>query len=262
MRKYVVVFLFTVLSLGVSSCVDDSGEVVRGSKFDNVFTLPLLPPPSQYGNVVINRLTKKSTHPPVVFSHWYHRRWYTCRVCHFELNFALKTNATEITEEKNRKGEYCGACHNDRTAFGHTEENCKKCHSGNIKAFDEHFGELAAFPKALYGDRINWSKALKKGLISPMQSILDEKFSAIGFEQSLSLAPEWHGIRTQARFSHSKHVEWLDCADCHPDIFNIQKKGTKHMRMNEMVQGKFCGACHMTVAFPLQDCKRCHPDLD
>jgi hypothetical protein len=32
--------------------------------------------------------------------------------------------------------------------------------------------------------------------------------------------------------------------------------------MDFIVSGKFCGVCHLTVAFPVQDCKRCHPDLN
>lgn len=254
--------LLLLLAGTAVSCVRDPKEpVITGSKFDEVWKLPTLPPPAQYGNVLINRLTRKSTHPPVAFSHWLHRRYFTCRVCHFELNFAMKTNGTDITEEKNRKGEYCGACHNERTAFGHTEENCRRCHTGTVAATDSRFPELDGFPKALYGDQINWVKALRKGMIAPQQSIVNDKFESIPFDKNLRLSPEWRGVKTRAAFPHQKHTEWLDCADCHPDIFNIQKKGTKHFRMDAMLEGKFCGACHLTVAFPIQDCKRCHPDL-
>jgi hypothetical protein len=31
------------------------------------------------------------------------------------------------------------------------------------------------------------------------------------------------------------------------------------MKMN--LAGEFCGVCHMTVAFPMNDCKRCHPAM-
>lgn len=236
--------------------------LMAGSQFDGVWTFPTPPPPQQYGNVLINRLTSKSTHPPVSFSHWLHRRYFTCRVCHFELGFAFKTNATEITEAKIRKGEYCGACHNNRIAFGVSEDTCSICHTGKLNSTDGRFSELKDLPSSRYGDGINWVKALRKNFIHPRQSLLDDKYAPIPFDKNLRLEPEWGLVKTKAVFPHVKHTEWLDCSDCHPDIFNIQKKGTRHFRMEFMLQGKFCGACHLTVAFPLQDCKRCHPDLD
>jgi hypothetical protein len=30
--------------------------------------------------------------------------------------------------------------------------------------------------------------------------------------------------------------------------------------MNRILQREFCGVCHLTVAFPMNDCKRCHTD--
>lgn len=261
MRRLILA-LALLLAGSTFSCLSDSREPVRGTQFDSVWSLPALLPPAQYGNVLISRLTLSSTHPPVVFSHWVHRQRFTCRVCHFELNFAMKTNSTDISEAKIRKGEYCGACHNGKIAFGISEQTCKVCHTGNIGSSDERFKELQGFPKARYGDQINWVKALKSGLIKPKQSIFNPDFESIPFEKILRLEPEWLMVKTRASFPHQKHTEWLDCADCHPDIFNIQKKGTKHFRMDYINNGKFCGVCHLTVAFPIQDCKRCHPDLN
>jgi c(7)-type cytochrome triheme protein len=250
-----------LVAAGISSCVKEAQVPKPRGRFDDVFNLPVLPPPARYGNVLISRMTVSSTHPPVAFSHWVHRRYYTCRVCHFELNFAMKTNATDITEAKIRKGEYCGACHNDNTAFGINDGTCMLCHTGDIGSTDARYSELKDLPKAPYGDGVNWVKALKRKLITPKQSIWNDDYQPIPYQQDLSLAPEWRMIKTQATFPHLKHTEWLDCADCHPDIFNIQKKGTRMLRMNYIVNGKFCGVCHLTVAFPVQDCKRCHPDL-
>ena len=28
-----------------------------------------------------------------------------------------------------------------------------------------------------------------------------------------------------------------------------------------ILKGEFCGVCHVTVAFPMNDCKRCHPAM-
>ena len=251
-----------VMSAALACMSDTSTERLSGTKFDFVWKYEKLPPPSQYGNVLISRLTRSSTHPPVAFSHWVHRQYYTCRVCHFELNFAMKTNTSEITEARNRKGDYCGACHNGKVAFGINDSTCRSCHTGKINAAEDRFALLKDFPKARYGDEINWVKALKKGLITPKQSLLNPDYASIPFEKILRLEPEWRMIKTRAIFPHQKHTDWLDCADCHPDIFNIQRKGTKHFRMDYINNGMFCGVCHLTVAFPVQDCKRCHPDLE
>ena len=52
----------------------------------------------------------------------------------------------------------------------------------------------------------------------------------------------------------------LKCPDCHPKTFAM-KKGAA-MKMADIGQGKFCGACHDgTKAFKANDqanCKKCH----
>lgn len=223
--------------------------------------LPPLPPPSQYGNLLINRMSEKSGIQAVTFSHWSHRVHYTCRVCHFELDFQMKTNTTEITEEENKKGRFCGACHNGKIAFGHTEDNCKKCHNGDINYGKEKFETLSkTLPLHDYGNKINWTKAVKSKMINPKQTILDEPYNPVPFSKRISLEAEW-SLVPPAYFPHEEHNYWLDCANCHPDIFNIKKKTTKHFSMVYILEGKFCGVCHIKVAFPMDDCKGCHPDM-
>jgi c(7)-type cytochrome triheme protein len=65
--------------------------------------------------------------------------------------------------------------------------------------------------------------------------------------------------RSDVTFSHEGHFSELDCSSCHPDIFTIKKKGTVDFSMDKNIFGNYCGACHMRVAFPMNDCKRCHP---
>jgi len=226
------------------------------SKFD----LWPLPPPEEYGNILIDRTSRKNNVKPVTFSHWIHRTKYTCRVCHFELGFEFNVNATDITEEDNKNGLFCGACHNGTIAFGHSGENCEKCHNGDISFGSEKFPELRSkLPKAEYGNEIDWSQALKKGAIKPKYSIhKDEK--PLDFDKLLELRAEWSGI-SPAVFPHAAHVQWLDCANCHPDIFNIKKKTTKHFEMKYILDKKFCGVCHLSVALPIDNCKGCHPKM-
>ncbi len=217
--------------------------------------LPPLPPPEEYGNILISRSAEK----PAAFSHWSHRRKFTCRVCHFELEFSMVANTTEITEKANQAGRYCGAagCHDGKAAFGHKDpEICDKCHTGMRSTGSEKFSELEKLPRAKFGNNINWVAALDKGLIKPVHS-LSIKPPEVAVLKPILLEAEWGGI-PPAIFSHKAHAQWLDCNTCHPDIFNIKKKTTKHFSMNRILKREFCGVCHLTVAFPMDDCKRCH----
>ena len=59
-------------------------------------------------------------------------------------------------------------------------------------------------------------------------------------------------------FSHKKHSAWSGCEGCHPEIFSGIQKGLTKYSMREIFEGKFCGQCHLNVAFPMIDCQRCH----
>lgn len=219
-------------------------------------------PPAEHGNIIINRISEKNGVEPVTFSHWIHRLKYTCRVCHFELEFNFQVNTTEITEAANKAGRYCGTsgCHDGKTVFGHdNKKNCNKCHNDDRSYGSDRYAELSAFPKARFGNLVDWGQALDKGLIKPQHYLTIKPRSDAGFGKVLLLEAEWQGIPA-AVFSHKLHTEWLDCNNCHPDIFNIKKKTTKHFSMNRILKSEFCGVCHLNVAFPMNDCKRCHPD--
>lgn len=65
---------------------------------------------------------------PVIFPHWVHRIRFNCSVCHSELNFKMRVGANDILMADIITGKYCGACHNNKIAWG--AENCHLCHSG------------------------------------------------------------------------------------------------------------------------------------
>ncbi len=236
-------------------------SVASGGDYEGVYTLRPLPPPEEYGNILIDRTSTKNGVKPVTFSHWLHRRKYTCRVCHTDLEFNMKVNTTEITEGGNRSGKYCGACHNGQIAF-RPNGNCEKCHNGNIAYSAERFSEFLKkpYPTTPFGNSINWVESLKRGMISPVKH-LKGKPKDIPFDKTLVLESSW-SIIPPAIFPHKAHVEWLDCNSCHPDIFNIKKKTTKNFSMDAILEGKFCGVCHLNVAFPINHCQGCHPALN
>jgi c(7)-type cytochrome triheme protein len=75
------------------------------------------PKPDEYGTVVMSNFAARVDSDPVVFPHWLHRAKYTCRLCHVDLGFAMTARETMVSEEDNRNGLYCGACHNGKKAF-------------------------------------------------------------------------------------------------------------------------------------------------
>lgn len=232
----------------------------RGETPEMRFRLPKMQPPRLFGTILISRSAATEGTKAVVFPHWRHRVRYTCRVCHVELDFALRTNDTEITEQANRDGAYCGACHDGRTAFAVSEPNCARCHTGTIDGSDAGFVALMDLPAAEFGNRVDWSRALARGAIKPLASLTDEA-APIQLDRTLSLEAEWAFV-PPAIFPHAEHERWMDCSNCHPSIFNIGKKTTKHFTMANSLRGEFCGVCHLRVAFPMNDCKRCHPTME
>lgn len=83
---------------------------------------------AEYADVVFNKYSEKNGMRPVVFSHWFHRIRFRCKVCHQELGFKMKAGANDINMSKIIDGQYCGMCHNGLIAW--TPENCDLCHSG------------------------------------------------------------------------------------------------------------------------------------
>jgi c(7)-type cytochrome triheme protein len=222
--------------------------------------------PEEYGRVVINGFSEKAGMAPVVFDHWLHRVKYTCRVCHVDVGFSLKANATGIRAADNEKGIFCGACHNGKMAFAAcgkdtTDKRCERCHSQgkSVKRSADFASVTATLPKNTFGNGVNWEQAAEEGLIKPSNHLegvsIDQ--SAKPIQNDFTIKPKSAGMG-EIIFSHKKHVLWNGCEVCHPEVFKGGKRGAQAYSMEEIKQKKFCGVCHMTVAFPLDDCSRCH----
>lgn len=254
MNFLMIVFVTVFIALSINS--------VYGFEQDR-------PPHHEYGNVVINNLSEKNNMAPVVYNHWLHRSQYTCRVCHLDLKFVMKANGTRITEDANKKGLYCGACHNGKEAFAPEEKgssgeelkkNCDRCHSyGKKVKFEKNFFLYTKnFPRARFGNGVNWIKAEKEGHIqlkdyiegvSPKRGLQEDMVDTVLTTDVVEMP--------YIIFSHKKHAVWNGCKFCHPDMFR-EKTGTTVFSMEEIFDGKFCGTCHGKVSFPTLDCQRCH----
>jgi c(7)-type cytochrome triheme protein len=94
----------------------------------SLLLLGISSPRAEYGDVVLNRNAEKEGMRPVIFSHWFHRTRFRCKVCHHELGFKMRAGSNEVKMNDIIDGKFCGMCHNNEIAWG--PENCDLCHSG------------------------------------------------------------------------------------------------------------------------------------
>jgi c(7)-type cytochrome triheme protein len=260
------VLLSAVLALGIVLMIlVSTGTANTWSKVEG----------AEYGRVVIKNYSKQAGLAPVAFDHWVHRSRFTCRLCHVDIGFAMEAGGTKITAAMNRQGLYCGACHDGKRSVGDItifaacadsgskaeSSRCDRCHSRGKKVAKKY--EFAAFreklPKASFGNGINWEEAEEKGLIKPIDVLegISVRRPALKAQKDflIEIKSTW---MEKVLFSHKKHAIWNGCEVCHPEIFPSVQKGVTKYSMFQIVSGQYCGVCHDKVAFPLQDCQRCH----
>ena len=125
----------------------------------------------------------------------------------------------------------------------------------------------AGLPKDKYG-LIDWIKLTKDGLALPKGSLdpndplyespVHYEFDEEGEEDIEDIViPVKSESISAVLYPHTIHTWWLTCKSCHPARFD-RSAGDTTMTMKEMGKGKYCGECHGKVAFPLEDCSRCH----
>lgn len=228
------------------------------------------PKPSEYGNVVMANHAARVDSDPVLFPHWLHRARYTCRLCHVDLGFAMTADATGVTEVDNQNGLYCGACHNGSEAFASEEpggegemvENCDRCHSGekNLELQADFREFVKDLPRSRFGNRVDWAQAEADGMIELQDFLEGVSIPArdLMVLKDRTLPTEVIGMPAIV-FSHEKHTVWGGCELCHPQIFGIRRRALVY-DMQDIFDGKFCGACHGSVAFPSTDCRLCHTE--
>ncbi len=261
MKKFFLVIILTAAMVGIA--------------FAQVGVKKKRKPPFEYGKVTMNNYSEKVGLKPVQFDHWTHRSKFTCRLCHMDIGFSMKAGETQLRAADNMRGYFCGTCHNGKTMFENkvvfkactkdfTKEevkNCEKCHVAgpNLKKESDFETFAEKMPKERYGNGINWEQAEQTGLIKPVDFIegVSIKKAPLATQKDFALVSKIEGI-PDIIFSHKKHTIWNGCEVCHPEIFIGMKKGADKYTMVDLFQGKYCGVCHDTVAFPQTDCQRCH----
>ncbi len=231
--------------------------------------------PSEYGSVTIRNFSRRAGLPSVQFEHWLHRALYTCRLCHVDIGFAMEQNGTKITADTNAKGYYCGACHNGTRLYGEKKifsscspsttpeerARCSRCHfsANKVQREYDYASFTGTFPKSGLGNYVDWEQAEVRGLIHPVDDLpgISIKRQALTAQKDFSITSKSTWM-PDIIFSHKKHILWNGCEVCHPDIFPSSKKGTVKYTMLDIASGQYCGLCHDRVAFPLNNCEKCH----
>jgi c(7)-type cytochrome triheme protein len=183
----------------------------------------------------------------------------------------MEAKATGIRAESNQQGFHCGACHDGRKTFEGkpifaacsntlTGSQCNRCHSvGKVGVRKYEYNSYTAkFPKAAYG--IDWMAAEERGMIKPVDFVEGSsvKKTQMQSREDFAIASGIFWVHPVS-FSHEKHSVWNGCELCHPEIFPTVKKSAVQYTMFSNAAGQHCGACHLKVAFPLNNCQMCHP---
>jgi c(7)-type cytochrome triheme protein len=207
----------------------------------------------------------------VVFDHWLHRARFTCRLCHVDIGFAMQANGTGITAATNEQGFHCGACHNGKRLFEGKPvfaacsgeaggKDCSRCHSLGRKGVRKYDYQTftAKLPKSIYG--VDWMAAESEGKVKLVDSLegISIKRAPMKTREDFSIQAALPWVHPIV-FSHQKHAVWNGCELCHPEIFPTAPRDTVRDSMFLNIEGRYCGACHGKVAFPLNNCRQCHP---
>lgn len=113
---------------------------------------------------------------------------------------------------------------------------------------------LSLLPPDTAGNKVKWVQALDQGKIAPRTNINPETKVDLRTTEVLLRNT---GEMPMVKFPHRQHTAWLDCSNCHDQLF-AQKAGATKINMLMVLQGEKCGLCHGAVSFPLTECTRCH----
>ena len=118
-----------------------------------------------------------------------------------------------------------------------------------------HPAALEGLPTDKFG-LVDWVASLEQGLIKPRGNIQPNAPEGMPFDMNIVM-PSKTGMIAGAYFPHKTHTTWMSCDSCHIKIF-MPLAGSNDLTMSTIAKGQACGVCHGKVAFPLNDCTRCH----
>jgi len=216
----------------------------------------------------------------VVFSHASHLKKknaktpnISCKSCH---NDAMK-KGVHYTMAQMGKGLSCGQCHNGKQAFALAK--CTACHKVKDVIFKVKETGPVAFKHSVHlakNPQCNsCHNALYKTGPNPRVSMNSmEKGKSCGACHNgkkafaLSACTKCHPVKEltfvdkdagNVTFSHTSHLGMYKCGECHTKLFATARSKVR-VSMQEMEEGKSCGACHDGKAgFTVKEnCATCH----
>ena len=219
---------------------------------------------------------------PTLFSHTAHlKKINDCASCHTKL-YKTGKNPT-VTMAEMEQGKSCGACHNNKRAFG--VDKCSKCHTSpeltyktapvSDAVFSHAFHTLAYSCKdchpAVVKPDMKKNKRVTMAEMEKGQSCGACHDGKIAFSAAGDCAKCHTNMNVPAKkvfksskgtiighFSHEFHTAAYSCNDCHTKLYPYGSG--KRVTMKEMEKGASCGACHDgKSAFSVKgDCLKCH----
>lgn len=115
---------------------------------------------------------------------------------------------------------------------------------------------LAQLPRNHNGE-IDWVTAIRDKTITPQEDLDPSIEQRPPIDLDIVFRINRALTFPDVLFPHEPHTLWLDCINCHPSPF-VMRQGANPISMDQIIRGEFCGRCHGVVAFPIQDCFRCH----
>ena len=198
-----------------------------------------------------------------------------CRACHdalFDLKRKKRYSMTDM-----EKGKSCGACHDGAQAF--PLKACARCHQTREKIYRvkvtgatvfSHSAHLATTADCAVchptifaaGPNKRFSMAeMKKGKSCGACHNGKKAFSVKECSKCHPTGELLFDEKSTGNvmFSHKAHIALYVCVDCHTSLFKPARSKVK-VSMQEMENGKSCGACHEgKTAFSVKEkCDSCH----
>jgi c(7)-type cytochrome triheme protein len=215
----------------------------------------------------------------VVFKHGVHLAQpgmaKNCRACHDAIFDLKKKKHYSMAEMET--GKSCGVCHDGKKAFG--LQNCVGCHP--VKEITYRVKETGPtrFSHKTHIAAAGCAQCHPK-LYAPNQKNRRVGMDAMGKGKSCGAchnAKEAFPVKECAKchptrellfvekstgnvlFSHTFHTGAFTCVDCHKSLYKTARSKVK-VSMQEMEQGRSCGACHDgKTAFSVKEkCEVCH----
>jgi len=214
----------------------------------------------------------------ITFSHDIHTGMFGCNECHPGV-FKAKANSNKVGMKKMEAGASCGACHDGDTAFS-VKGDCGSCHTGAVNlviqtenvggvsfSHDIHTGMFGCGEchPGIFKAKANSNKVgMKKMEAGESCGACHDGDTAFSVASDCTKCHAGDILYKNAdagniTFPHEAHIAMFGCDECHPEPFKA-KRGANKATMEDMENGKSCGACHDgDTAFGVaEDCESCH----